>query len=172
MRIAIAGIAHEALTFAPIRATLDDFDLWRGHEILELPGVGSAVRDIGFEAVPILVAQTHTPGGAVDLDTYLDLRGRIVDGLRGAGALDAVCLILHGSMLVEHIGSGDTDLVRHVRAVLGPDVLIGARLDLHANLTEEFASKVDVWAGYRTAPHRDIAETFQRVAARLVHSFD
>src|SRR5438046_626019 len=140
MRIAIAGIAHEALTFAPIRATLADFDQWRGREILEYPGVDSALADLGFEPVPVLVAQTHTPGGPVDLATYLDLRERILDGLRAAGAVDAVCLILHGSMLVEHIGSGDTDLAREVRAVVGPDVLVGARLDLHANLTEEFAS--------------------------------
>ena len=43
-------------------------------------------------------------------------------------------------------------------------------LDLHGNLTEEFANKVDTWAGYRTAPHRDIDETLRRALSLLVRS--
>ena len=37
-------------------------------------------------------------------------------------------------------------------------------------MQEEFASKTDIWTGYRTAPHRDIAETFGRAAALLVRA--
>jgi microcystin degradation protein MlrC len=172
MRIAIVGIAHEALTFVPILATRADFDLWRGQEVLDFPGVAQAVHDLAFEPVPLLIAQSHTPGGPVDHATYVALRDEILAALAGAGRVDAVCLVLHGSMLVQHLGSGDTDLVRMVRAAVGPHVLLGARLDLHANLTDAFASDVDVWAGYRTAPHRDIPETFHRAAARLVHAFN
>jgi microcystin degradation protein MlrC len=172
VRIAIAGIAHEALTFAPIQATLADFDVWRGDEVLEFPGVADAVAQLGFEPVPLLVAQTHTPGGPVELATYLNLRRQMLEALRAVGEVDGVCLVLHGSMLVEQLGSGETDLAREVRAVVGPDVLIAARLDLHAILTDDFARTVDVWAGYRTAPHRDAPETFQRAAARLVRAFD
>ncbi len=172
MRIAIGGIAHEALTFAPIQATLADFDVWRGVEVLEFPGVADAVAHLRFEPVPLLVAQSHTPGGPVERATYLDLRRQILDALRTAGEVDGVCLVLHGSMLVEHLGSGETDLVREVRALVGPDTLIAARVDLHANVTDEFASTVDVWAGYRTAPHRDIPETFHRAATRLMHALE
>jgi microcystin degradation protein MlrC len=172
VRIAIAGIAHEALTFAPIQATLADFDVWCGDEVLEFPGVADAIAQLGFEPVPLLVAQTHTPGGPVELPTYLNLRRQMLEALRAVGEVDGVCLVLHGSMLVEQLGSGETDLAHEVRAVVGPDVLIAARLDLHAILTDEFARTVDVWAGYRTAPHRDAPETFQRAAARLVRAFD
>ena len=58
-------------------------------------------------------------------------------------------------MLVENIWSGDTDLVREVRALVGNETPISVRLDLHANLNEEFANKADIWTGFRTAPHRD-----------------
>ena len=84
--------------------------------------------------------------------------------------IDGVCLVLHGAMLVESIWSGETDLVRSVRALVGQDVLIAAMLDMHGTLTEEFANKVDTWAGYRTAPHRDIDETLQRALSLLVQS--
>ena len=43
MRIAIAGISHEALTFSPIPQTLGDCRVWRGAEILDQPGLGAAV---------------------------------------------------------------------------------------------------------------------------------
>ena len=170
MRIAIAGIAHEALTFAPIRASLADFDVWRGDEVFDFPGVADSVAELGFEGVPLMIAQTHTPGGLVELATYLELRREILDRLRAAEEVDGVCLVLHGSMLVEQIGSGETDLARAVRAQVGPEVPIAARLDLHANLTDEFARTVDVWAGYRTAPHRDVPETFVRATTRLVRA--
>jgi microcystin degradation protein MlrC len=37
----------------------------------------------------------------------------------------------------------------------------------HANLTEDFANRADVWTGFRTAPHRDAVETTRR-AVRLL----
>jgi microcystin degradation protein MlrC len=170
MRIAIAGIAHEALTFSPAPTGLTDFQIYRDQEVLTFPGVAAAVAELGFEPVPLLIANTATPGGPVALGAYLVLRDEILERLRAAGPVDGVCLVLHGALLVEHIGSGDTDLVREVRAVVGPTVLISARFDLHAIVTEEFASKVDIWTGYRTAPHRDIAETFGRAAGLLVRA--
>ena len=170
MRIAIAGIAHEALTFSPIAAGLDDFNIWRGQEVLDFPGIADTVAALGFEPVPILVANSRTPGGPVEQGAYLQLRDEITRGLAAAGPLDGICLVLHGALLVEHIGSGETDLVREIRATVGNDVLISARLDLHAILTEEFASKADIWAGYRTAPHRDIEATYHRAATLLMRA--
>ena len=34
MRIAIAGISHEALNTSPVPTTLDHFQVWRGQELL------------------------------------------------------------------------------------------------------------------------------------------
>jgi microcystin degradation protein MlrC len=34
MRIAIAGLSHEALNFSPITTSMQDFQVWRGEEIL------------------------------------------------------------------------------------------------------------------------------------------
>ena len=190
MRIAIAGISHEALNTSPLPTTLDHFQVWRGQKLLQSEGTfapyaagtakGALVRpkyatladmmdDLGAEPVPILHANGLAPSGTVELDTYLQLRDEIVAGIKQAGPLDGICLILHGALLVEHIWSGETDLVRSIRAAVGNDVLISARFDLHGNLTEEFANKTDIWTVYRTAPHRDAPQTLERAMTLLAH---
>lgn len=166
MRVAIAGIMHESLTFSPVKSCAEDFRTWRGEEVLAYPGMARAVRAAGIQPVPILLAE-GTPSGWVDEASYLALRDEIVRGIAAAGALDGVCLLAHGSMLVENLFSGETDLVRMVRAQVGRGVPIAVRLDLHANLTEEFANKADIWTGFRTAPHRDMEETLERTMRLL-----
>lgn len=181
MRIALAGISHEALNFSPILARMKDFQVMRGQDILDCSGVTdflqtqktSELLSAEIKPVPLLVARSLTPSGPVEEGTYLQLRTEILDGLRSAGHLDGICLVLHGAMIVENIWSGETDLVRSIRAVVGDEIPIAARLDLHANLTEEFAHRVDTWAGFRTAPHRDVQETLERtltLLARIIRS--
>jgi microcystin degradation protein MlrC len=167
MRIAFAGVVHEALTFSPVRQTLDDFRVLRGRQILDVPGVAEAIAGLDVDPVPILLASSRCPSGIVDERAYVALRDEITDGIGRAGALDGICLVLHGAMLVENIWSGETDLVRAVRAAVGYDVPIAVRLDPHANLTEEFASKTDTWACFRTAPHSDQTETLRRTVTAL-----
>jgi microcystin degradation protein MlrC len=167
MRIAIGGISHEALTFTPGKTKAEDFRKLTGAEVLEFPGVADAVGVLGFEPVPTLLALSRCPYGIVEEAEYLGLREEMLELLRRAGPVDGVCLVLHGAMLVERIGSGETDQVRAVRALLG-DTPLAVRVDPHATLTEEFARLTDTWAAYRTAPHRDQAETLGRVLSLLV----
>jgi microcystin degradation protein MlrC len=171
IRIAIAGITHESLGSSPLRTGLDDFRVLRGDEVLrERDQLGQVAEELGVEALPILTATHIAPGGTVELDAYLGLRDEIIRGLVALDHLDGVCLLLHGAMLVDHIWSGEADLVRAIRAALGRDVLIAARLDLHANLCEDFANRTDIWTGFRTAPHRDAIETSQRTLRLLVQA--
>ena len=187
MRIALAGISHEALNFSPLVTTAEDFQVWRGQELLAADnqfapyaaGAGRSERTygtlaemmqaLGVDVVPILHANGLAPSGMVEERAYLALRDEIVAGIRQAGHLDGICLILHGALLVENIWSGETDLVRSIRAVAGNDIPIAARLDLHGNLTEEFANKTDIWTVYRTAPHRDAPQTLERAMKLLTH---
>jgi microcystin degradation protein MlrC len=178
MRIAIAGISHESLNFSPIKTTIKDFQVWHSNEIINKyssigKSLSGSVKDsdfqfdelfkkIGAEPVPIFYANGLAPSGIVEEKTYIQFRDEILRGISEAGNLDGICLILHGALLVENIWSGETDLVRSIRSVVGNDVLISARFDLHGNLTEEFANKTDLWTVYRTAPHRDQLETLKR----------
>jgi microcystin degradation protein MlrC len=169
MRIAIGGITNEALGSSPLMTRMQDFRILRGQEIVNAPACGLAetARRLDIELVPLISATHIAPSGTVEEAAYLELRGELLDGLRNAGHLDGICLLLHGAMLVENIWSGETDMVREVRAVVGTEIPIAVRLDLHANLNEEFANKADIWTGYRTAPHRDARETLDRALALL-----
>ncbi len=53
---------------------------------------------------------------------------------------------------------------------MGDKVRIAARLVLYAILTDEFVRTVDIWTGYRTAPHRDIPDTLRRAMTLLVRT--
>src|SRR4051812_30382864 len=121
MRIAIAGMTNEALGSSPILTRLQDFLVLRGDQVLRDTShhLGELAERLQVEAVPILTATHIAPGGMVEQAAYLQLRDEILDGLRAAGHLDGICLLLHGAMLVEHIGSGEADLVRAIRAVAG-----------------------------------------------------
>src|ERR1700736_4551254 len=141
MRIGIAGISHEALTFSPVPQAARDFRVLRGSQVLEYPGLREAATALGVDPVPILVASGRCPSGVVEEQAYLQLRDEVVDGIRQAGELDGICLILHGAMLVENIWSGETDLVRMIRGAVGREIPLAARLQQHANLREEFANK-------------------------------
>jgi microcystin degradation protein MlrC len=170
MRIAIAGITNEALGSSPVMTRLQDFLVLRGEEVLRDASyhLGELAGRLQVEAVPILTATPIAPGGTVEQSAYLQLRDEILAGLGGAGHLDGICLLLHGAMLVQHIWSGEADLVRAIRGVVGNDVVIAASFDLHANVTEEFANRTDIWTGFRTAPHRDAVETTERAMRLLV----
>jgi microcystin degradation protein MlrC len=170
-RIAIAGITHESLGSSPLGTRLDDFRVLRGDELLrDRDGLGQLADELGVEVLPILAATHIAPGGTVELDAYLALRDEIIRGLIALDHLDGVCLLLHGAMLVEHMWSGEADLVRAIRAAIGREVLIAARLDLHANICEDFANRTDIWTAFRTAPHRDATETSRRAVRLLVRA--
>ena len=81
--------------------------------------------------------------------------------------LDGVYLDLHGAMVTEHLDDGEGELLKRVRALVGPDVPVVASLDLHANVTRAMVQHADALVCYRTYPHIDMAETGQRAAALL-----
>jgi microcystin degradation protein MlrC len=81
--------------------------------------------------------------------------------------VDGVYLDLHGAMVSEEFDDGEGEILRRVRAAVGPRVPVIASLDLHANVTAAMMRHVDGMVAYRTYPHVDMAETGAR-AARLL----
>lgn len=181
MRIVFAGFQHETNTFAPARADLRAFELgggWpglsRGPAVLEaiagsnIPAWGFAEAAIaqGHELVPVLWCAA-SPSAHVTHDAYEQICEEILDGIRAALPVDAVYLDLHGAMVAEHIDDGEGELIRRVRAIIGPDVPLVASYDLHANMTAACFAGADLNVAYRTYPHVDMANTGQRAWALL-----
>ena len=177
-RIAHGGFLHETNTFAPQKATWDDFlrtesfpGLTLGADILTvMPGKNistagfiDAAQAMGHELAPIAwcsdVPSAHVTEHA--FETFADL---LLTGLADAMPFDAVYLDLHGAMVCEHLEDGEGELLIRVRDRLGPDFPLVVSLDLHSNTTRAMVDNCDGLIAYRTYPHVDMADTGRRAA--------
>ncbi|HEV7633053.1 MAG TPA: M81 family metallopeptidase [Steroidobacteraceae bacterium] len=177
-RIAVAGIQHETNTFADSRADLAAFleaDAWpglvRGADLpaavegVNLPAAGfiAAARALRHQLVPLLWCSAQ-PSGPVTREAYETICAELLERLTGAGQLDGVYLDLHGAMVAEHIADADGELLRRVRAVVGPTLPIVASLDFHANAGGLQARQASALIAYQTYPHVDMSLAGERAA--------
>jgi microcystin degradation protein MlrC len=180
-RIAVGGFQHETNTFAPQKATWDDFeraDAWppflRGAEMIEgvegfnipIAGAITTLRALGHEIVPLSWCSAP-PSSYVEKDAYEKVAGWIVEDLEAKGPFDAVYLDLHGAMVADHYEDGEGELMRRVRAVIGDRIPLVASLDYHTNMTPEMVKHATAMVGYRTYPHIDMADTGSKAAELL-----
>jgi microcystin degradation protein MlrC len=180
-RIAVGGFLHETNTFAPTKASYDDFvhgggwpSMAQGADIprvmrninVGLAGFIEQAEARGWELVPT-IACAASPCAHVTKDAYERIVKVLVDGIKAAGTLDAVYLDLHGAMVTEHLDDGEGELLARVRKVIGKDLPLVVSLDLHANVTPEMVEHADALIAYRTYPHVDMADTGRAVAKHL-----
>jgi microcystin degradation protein MlrC len=175
-RILFGGIWHETNSFSPIPTDLAAFRRFQfveGPELLtaylgtntEIGGFTEAAPALGLLPIPTLFAGA-VPSGMVTR-AAIDF---VVDGIcnrAAAGGFDAVYLALHGAMVAEGLPEADAHVVQRVRDAIGPDMLIVATFDLHANLSPAIVAAADVLIGYDTLPHTDMAERGREAAAVL-----
>src|SRR3954452_15131450 len=180
-RIAVGGFLHETNTFAPTKATYDDFVHGGGwpamafgagvlktmrHINVGLAGFVEATEARGWELVPT-IACAASPSAHVTSDAYERIVKVMIDGIASAGRLDAVYLDLHGAMVAEHLDDGEGEILARVRKAIGPDLPLVASLDLHANVSPAMVEHADALIAYRTYPHVDMAETGRASARHL-----
>jgi microcystin degradation protein MlrC len=176
-RIAIAGISHESNSFSSTRTTLADFG-WptsispedalhrAAQEYTTVSGYVEGAREFGLDLYPTVIAAA-TPKGPVADDAFEALAGELVRRLRVAPTLDGVLLALHGAMVVESYPSGDAEIVRRVREVVGPDLPVVVSHDFHANVTPQIVEQSTALVSYQENPHIDTKQRGVR-AARIM----
>src|SRR3990170_7461039 len=180
-RIPVGVFQHETNTFAPSKAGYPAFEAgggWPGVQYGEamfaavegahIPAAGAiqALRAMGHTLVGTAWAAA-SPSAHVTAEAFERILGGLVQNLEAAGKVDGVYLDLHGAMVSEEFEDGEGEILRRVRAAVGPRVPIAASLDLHANVTRAMVAHADALVAYRTYPHVDMAETGGR-AARLL----
>ena len=95
MRFAILGISHETNTFSSVPADYGQFEasgILRGDEIVAqygaslytIAGYLQAAEELGFEAVPLMYANTG-PIGTITADAYERLTAEMFGMLRDQG---------------------------------------------------------------------------------------
>lgn len=167
MKIAEGMFYHEANSFNPQMVYKDDFVYEEGQKVIDRMFATEVFEEEGAQIVPLVYVNT-LPNGICSREAYDFYSARIIELLEQNRDVDGVMLHLHGSMEVEGLGSGEYDLVKRIRGVLGEDVIIGLALDAHANNHPKLASLVNVIRNYRTVPHTDQDVTEKTVARHMV----
>ena len=168
MRVGIAGLLHESNTFLPKPTVYEDFastSLTRGGALLErwqgakheLGGFVDGARELGFTLAPAMAAFA-VPSGAIAPEAFERLAAELLEAIAAAGPLDGLLLALHGATVAANFPDADGDLLRRVRAQLGPDMPIVTTLDLHANISPAMAERSTALIVYRSNPHLDQRE--------------
>ncbi len=160
-------------------AELEDFErteLRRGAEILSeasgvVGGMLRVLRERGVEVLP-LISASACPGGLLSSRCYRQLKGELLEALRGFEACSAVLLGLHGAASAVDLEDPEGDLLDAVRELLGPGAPLIATLDLHAHVTDKMIRCADALLAWETYPHKDSVETGARSARLLLDVLD
>ncbi len=165
LRVAIGGLSHETNTFALGQTGTDRMEaagLLRGeairdqHATAETTVAGFLELDIDpdVELVPLLFCAPN-PSGLIAREAFERVVGELLGLLAAHRPWDAVLLALHGAAVADGVSETDAEIVRRVRALVGPRVPIGVTLDMHANVGASMVEHADVVTIYRTNPHVD-----------------
>ena len=179
-RIAIGGFHHETNCFVNSRTDFayfashrdrpplvygDDVFKWLAGTTFAIAGFIEDMR-ASHELVPLLWTSGGA-GGMVTTDAFERITCSLVGSLSLAMPVDAVYLDLHGAMVTEDFEDGEGELLRRVRAAVGPGIPIAISLDYHANVTPQMVELSDALIAYRTYPHVDRVETGQYAAKAM-----
>jgi microcystin degradation protein MlrC len=168
MRVFSGSLATETNTFGPMPTSIASFRD-RGYfpagghpdHMLYFAGPLWAARlrgkDQGWTLLEGMVAGAQ-PSGTTTRHAYETLRDELLADLQKALPVDMVLLGLHGAMVADGYDDCEGDLLARVRALVGPNVVVGAELDPHNHLTPEMVANADVLVAYKEYPHTDVLE--------------
>ncbi len=168
MRVFSGSLATETNTFGPMPTGLASFRD-RGYfpagqhpeQLTLFSGPLCAARIRGKEAGWTLIEGMTAgaqPSGTTTRHAYETLRDELLADLRAALPVDMVLLGMHGAMVADGYDDCEGDLIERVRAIVGPDVVIGGELDPHNHLTPAMVDNTDVLIAFKEYPHTDVLE--------------
>ncbi|WP_273277330.1 M81 family metallopeptidase [Maribacter polysiphoniae] len=168
-RVAIAGLGIESSTFSPAQSHEEAFHARIGDSIFgKYPffAEGSEIRKRA-DWVPTLLGKA-LPGGITTREAYESMVDKTLKMLKENGPYDGLFFDIHGAMSVVGLQDAEGDLIKRIREVVGPDVLISTSMDLHGNVSETLAEQSDLITCYRMAPHEDALESKARAITNLL----
>lgn len=172
-KIAIAGIGIESSTFSPAQTEEAAFHARIGDSIFGRYSFFDEGTDIRKRAewVPTLLGKS-IPGGIVTREAYESMVDKTLNMLKEDMPYDGLFFDIHGAMSVVGLEDAEGDLIKQIREVVGPDVLISTSMDLHGNVSETLAKHSDLITCYRMAPHEDALESKERSVRLLLERLE
>lgn len=166
MRIFTASLATETNTFSPIPTSRATFE-----ETFYKPP-GQHPDETKLCTAPLFVARRRAaqegftliegssfwaePSGTIDRGSFESMRDEILGQLAAALPVDAVLMGFHGALVAEGYDDAEGDMLQRIRAIVGPDCVIGAEYDPHCHLSEKRATTADVTVLFKEYPHVDV----------------
>jgi len=180
-RIGVAGFLHESNTFLGAPTGYEDFtaaSLTRGEAVLarwagahhELGGFLDGLQAAPDAEIVPLLATFAVPSGTIAAAAYERIAGELLADLRSALPLDGLLLALHGATVSAEFPDADGEMLRRVRAVVGPEMPVVTTLDLHANVSEPMIALATATVAYRSNPHLDQRERGREAASLLLRT--
>ena len=167
LRVLTCGIRHESNTFSTLNTIEADFNVLRGLDVLKDQQWADVCQKENIELIPTLHAYAW-PGGVVEKSIFDKYKNEILEKIRTAGKLDGIYLDMHGALHVDGYDDAQATFISEIRDIVGDKVLISGSFDLHGNLSPDFVKHINILTAYRTAPHRDGAETKVRAVTLLI----
>jgi len=175
MRVFTAALATETNTFAPFPTGLASFKdreyFPAGQHPSHITGSAGplwALREVsaakGWTVIEGLVASAQ-PGGTTTRQAYETLRDELLADLRAALPVDMALIGLHGAMVAEGYDDCEGDLLERVRALVGPQAVVGAEIDPHNHLSAAMVQHADVLVSFKEYPHTDALERGRELVA-------
>ncbi len=168
MKVFIAGFDTETNSFAPLptgRRGFEEGFLAHGDATKQPENYCSAqlfvwrrrAEALGWDVAEGLCTYAE-PGGTIVRGVYEELRDELLANLKAAMPVDVVLLALHGAMAAYGYDDCEGDILARVRKIVGPDVVVGAELDLHCHLTDAMITNASLLVIYKEYPHVDIPD--------------
>jgi len=175
MRLAALGLLHETNTFSPTPTDVDAFplmpvgaaqssivgvitgqQLWNVHAGARTTVAGFHAADAldGVDVVPLVFATTP-PGGTITAAAFETIWAHVARALDEQGPFDGVLMAQHGASVAEGFPDADAEMIRRVRASVGPRVPIGVVHDTHGNISAAQIAPATVTRLWQTNPHID-----------------
>lgn len=182
-RVFLASVATETNTFSPLRTDLRDFK----DSFYAAPGMHPRTPTLCSAVFPVAreradqygwdliegTASWAEPGGLINQQCWQFLRDQLLDELKAALPVDIVLLGLHGAMVAQDCLDCEGELLQRVRALVGPDTIVGATLDPHSHLSQRRTDNADILVAFKEFPHTDfvtVAEDLCALADRTARS--
>jgi len=175
MRVFTASLAMETNTFSPMLTGKEAFmersyfppgkyPNYPTHIASPLWVLRRVSKEKGWTVTEGLVASAQ-PAGNVVKKVYEEFRDDILAQLKAAMPVDMVILGLHGAMVADGYDDCEGDVLKRVRDLVGPNVVVSSELDPHCHMTDLMVKSADLLICYKEFPHTDYLERAEELVA-------
>ncbi len=180
MRLFAASLATETNTFSPIPTSRESFE----HDFYA--AAGKHPDEPKLCTAPMLVARRRAkaegfeliegssfwaePSGTVTRAAYEDMRDEILTQLKSALPVDGVLMGFHGAFVADGYDDAEGDMLERIRALVGPQAVIGCEYDPHSHQTEKRVGLADVSVLFKEYPHTDFMERGEELVTLVLRT--